>query len=174
MICYVCHKETIYLEEDGMKRTHVKCSNCDDIDVIIKNDFILQLIIYNIDRTEKVREGKYACLFKGEKIEDCPYIFNSDPAKWWKEGWEEENKEFKMQSYLMSGIKRIEELKVSYKELREKAIESGEDWKGFNKTIEIFGSFFEKLRDKKYIFGSSYRKEMRKVIEELESIDKEK
>jgi hypothetical protein len=163
MQCNICRQNSINIEED-----HLKCEICSLslTDVYTESgDYIklFELVTYNFDLLEAFEKGKKDFIL--EKKEN-PYPFDDvSIRKKWEEGYESSEREMEREGYISSAKKLNEEIEIIEKEKKD-LIALNKQYSEWNSVI--FG-VFKKLK-KKYLWGFSYRKRIKKVYKIMERV----
>ena len=162
MRCHLCNQDSIKIY-DG----HIKCDICGlDIDVSFSlEDKLFDLFIYNENLEEAEKLGRESYIENKTK-EDNPYLLSSDQIalnKKWLDGWERERDIDEKEAFLFSAKKLEEEMKCLIKS-RESIL--GENIRYHLKISKVV-DFLKILSRKSYIFGRSYKRELKEIISKI-------
>ncbi len=166
MQCNICKQNSIYVEIDHENIFHIKCKIC-GLDFKKEEEgtkSLIDLVIYDLDLLTAFKEGKKHFILEKE---DNPYSFNDVfLRKKWEEGYKESEEEMEKEGLISSSKKLSEELEQLSRENKD-LILLNKQYSEWNNTVF---NVFEELKKKKYLWGFSYRKRIKKIYKIMERV----
>jgi len=164
MRCHKCNQDSITIK-DG----HILCDICGlDIDVsFILEDGLFDLFFYNKNLEEAEKLGQES-MIGGKELTDNPYSITADQIilnKRWELGYTREKESYEFNALSLSAEKIEGQLRTEIIELFKQKERLLSQKERLDIDIEKLNEYIKLLSKKKYILGSSYRKDIINITE---------